>query len=79
MITGDDPITASVIGVGLGLQGNGKVITGTELNQLNTNELKKIINENNIFARAFPEHKLKIIEALQANCHVVAMTGDGVK
>ncbi len=78
MITGDHPLTASVIGLELGLQGNGKVITGTELNQLNTNELKEVIDQNNIFARALPEHKLKIVEALQANGHVVAMTGDGV-
>jgi magnesium-transporting ATPase (P-type) len=78
MITGDHPLTASVIGLELGLQGNGKVITGTELNQLNTNELKEEINGNHIFARALPEHKLKIIEALQSNGHVVAMTGDGV-
>lgn len=78
MITGDHPLTASAIGFELGLQANGKVITGTELNQLNTNELKEVIDQNNIFARALPEHKLKIIESLQASGHVVAMTGDGV-
>lgn len=78
MITGDHPLTASVIGLELGLQDDGKVITGAELNQLNANELKEVINQNNIFARALPEHKLKIVEALQANGHVVAMTGDGV-
>lgn len=78
MITGDHPITASVVGAQIGLKENGKIITGEELNHLDMNELKKIINQNNIFARALPEHKLKIVEALQANCHVVAMTGDGV-
>ena len=78
MITGDHPLTASVIGIELGLQENEKVITGSELNQINTNALKEVIDQNNIFARALPEHKLKIVEALQANDHVVAMTGDGV-
>jgi magnesium-transporting ATPase (P-type) len=78
MITGDHPLTASVIGVELALEGNGKVITGEELNQLNAKELNEVINQNNIFARALPEHKLKIVEALQACGHVVAMTGDGV-
>ncbi len=78
MITGDHPITAGIIGLDLELRGDGKVITGIELNQLNVNELQEVVNKNNIFARALPEHKLRIVEALQANGHVVAMTGDGV-
>jgi magnesium-transporting ATPase (P-type) len=78
MITGDHPLTASVIGHELGLIGNKKVITGLELDQLNSNELTQIIIENHIFARVLPEHKLKIVQELQANGHVVAMTGDGI-
>lgn len=78
MITGDHPVTACAIGSELGLQADKKAIEGVELSSLNESEFSEIINENNIFARALPEHKLKIVEALQSYGHVVAMTGDGV-
>lgn len=78
MITGDHPLTAGVIGNELGLLGDTKVITGQELDRLKLDELNEVINKNNVFARVLPEQKLKIVEALQASGHVVAMTGDGV-
>ncbi|MBW3023241.1 HAD-IC family P-type ATPase, partial [Candidatus Woesearchaeota archaeon] len=56
----------------------GKVINGVTLEKISEKELKKIVEEVSIFARVNPEHKLKIVKALQMNGHVVAMTGDGV-
>jgi Ca2+-transporting ATPase len=79
MVTGDHPITAKSIGQDLGLLSeNDKVITGVELNQLNKEQWKEIAVRYNVFARVAPEHKLKLIEALQEQENVVAMTGDGV-
>lgn len=76
MITGDHPITASVIGSELGL---GKsVVTGKDLEQLDQENLQKVIEHNHLFARVLPEQKLKIVEVLQAKDQIVAMTGDGV-
>ncbi|MDK8462806.1 HAD-IC family P-type ATPase [Marinobacter sp. SS13-12] len=78
MITGDHAMTASAIGARLGLQNTAPVITGRELDQLNEEELKQVAGEVDIFARTSPEHKLRLVEALQALHGVVAMTGDGV-
>lgn len=79
MVTGDHPITAKSIGQDLGLiSGEDKVVTGLQLNQLNKEQWKEIAAQHNVFARVAPEHKLKLVEALQDQQHVVAMTGDGV-
>jgi len=78
MITGDHRATARSIGMDLGLSASGNVITGYELSQMDDEKLTRIVESTNIFARVAPEHKLKLIKALQYNNHVVAMTGDGV-
>ncbi len=78
MITGDHAMTASAIGARLGLKNTSRVITGRELDQLDEEELKRAAGEVDIFARTSPEHKLRLVEALQALHGVVAMTGDGV-
>ncbi|NMT62489.1 cation-translocating P-type ATPase [Marinobacter orientalis] len=78
MITGDHAMTASAIGQRLGLKNTVRVITGTELGQLDEDELKQVAGEVDIFARTSPEHKLRLVEALQGLHGVVAMTGDGV-
>ncbi|MEP1215173.1 MAG: HAD-IC family P-type ATPase [Marinobacter sp.] len=78
MITGDHAMTAGAIGARLGLTNTDRVITGGELDQLGENELKQVVSEVDIFARTSPEHKLRLVEALQALHGVVAMTGDGV-
>jgi len=55
-----------------------KVMTGAQLDGLNDAELKNVIEETDVFARVSPEHKMRIVDALQANDEIVAMTGDGV-
>lgn len=76
MITGDHEITAKAIGKIFGLKG--RVMNGSELEKISQEELRKIVNEISIFARVNPYHKLKIVNALKENGHIVAMTGDGV-
>ena len=76
MITGDHQDTGIAIARELGLQG--MAVTGIELDQMNANELADKIESITVFARVTPIHKVKIIQALQAKGHVVAMTGDGV-
>lgn len=79
MVTGDHPVTAEAIGRDLGLLSDGqKCITGEQLNRLNLNEWHEIALKYHVFARVSPEHKLKLVMALQELGHVVAMTGDGV-
>ena len=78
MITGDHHATARAIGMELNLSANGKVVTGVELSKMSDAELDKAIQTTNIFARVAPEHKLRLVKALQNNNDVVAMTGDGV-
>ncbi|SDA97263.1 Ca2+-transporting ATPase [Algoriphagus alkaliphilus] len=78
MITGDHQATARAIGMELNLSANGTVVTGVALSKMNDVELDKIIQTTNIFARVAPEHKLRLVKALQNNNEVVAMTGDGV-
>ncbi|MDL0431023.1 HAD-IC family P-type ATPase [Marinobacter sp. TBZ242] len=78
MITGDHAMTASAIGARLGLKNTARVITGRDIDQLDEDELKQVAGEVDIFARTSPEHKLRLVEALQALHGVVAMTGDGV-
>lgn len=81
MITGDHPVTAKAIATELGIVEPihfEKVLTGSELDQMQDNELIKVVESTAVYARVSPEHKLKIIRAWQQTGHVVAMTGDGV-
>ncbi len=77
MITGDHLDTACAIGARFGLRPE-KALTGSEIEHMDPAALRTAVNEADIFARASPEHKLALVEALQANGAVVAMTGDGV-
>ncbi|MCX6545707.1 MAG: cation-translocating P-type ATPase [Acidobacteria bacterium] len=79
MITGDHPLTARYIAAQLGIDGHDAVVvTGQDLARLSDDELQTIVGETTVFARVSPEHKLRIVQALQAQGEVVAMTGDGV-
>jgi len=79
MITGDYPNTARAIAETIGLLKPGhKVATGAEVDKMDAETLKREIQHTDVFARVSPEHKMKIVDALQANDEVVAMTGDGV-
>jgi Ca2+-transporting ATPase len=76
MITGDHRITAASIARDLGL--SGEAHEGVDLDGLNDAQLQDLVERTAVFARVAPEHKMHIVEALQARGHVVAMTGDGV-
>jgi len=79
MITGDYPATAAAIAQQIGLDsGDGGIISGPELSQLDDAALRERIRHSNIFARMVPEQKLRLVNALKANGEIVAMTGDGV-
>ena len=78
MITGDYPVTAQAIARQIGLTRSGEILTGAQLDQMSDAELNQQIQNTNIFARAVPEQKLRIVNALKNKGEVVAMTGDGV-
>ena len=78
MITGDHALTAAAIGEAIGIKNAGHVLTGGEIDAMTDVQLEQCVDDVNIFARMFPQHKLRLILALQKRGHVVAMTGDGV-
>ena len=79
MITGDYPNTARAIAETIGMLQHGRqVMTGAQLDALSDQELNNVIEDVAVFARVSPEHKMRIVDALQVNGEVVAMTGDGV-
>jgi calcium-translocating P-type ATPase len=78
MITGDHAGTAAAIGRQIGLRNPGAVLTGADIDKLGDADLAFAVMETNIFARTSPEHKLRLVMALQAKGLTVAMTGDGV-
>ena len=77
MITGDHPLTAGYIARQLGIASS-IVVTGKEIDGMTVEKLESVLDKASVFARGSPEHKLKIIEALQRKGNIVAMTGDGV-
>lgn len=78
MITGDHPLTASAIASDLGFAEGGAAVTGAELDRMADNAFGQAVAHTSVFARVSPEHKLRIVNSLQAQDQVVAMTGDGV-
>lgn len=77
MITGDHPMTALAVAARLGI-GPPAALTGPELEEMSAEELARRVEEVSVYARVSPEHKLRIVAALRARGHSVAMTGDGV-
>jgi Ca2+-transporting ATPase len=78
MITGDHPRTASVIAAELRIAKDGRAVTGAELQKMSDEALDRTVREVSVYARVNPEHKLRIVQALQRDGMTVAMTGDGV-
>jgi Ca2+-transporting ATPase len=79
MITGDHPVTARRIAADLGIvEGDGRALTGAQLDELDEAGFATAVREVNVFARVAPRHKMAIVDALQADGQTVAMTGDGV-
>jgi Ca2+-transporting ATPase len=78
MITGDHPVTARAVATELGLLSGGRVVTGAELDALSDEGLEREVESIAVYARVSPAHKLRVVNALQARGHRVAMTGDGV-
>jgi Ca2+-transporting ATPase len=78
MITGDHPRTAAVIAMELGVADSTSALSGADLDRLSDDELAARVREASVYARVNPEHKLRIVDALQRTGAVVAMTGDGV-
>jgi len=79
MITGDHKLTAVAVAKEIGIMKEGSlVLTGAELEAMSEEEFEKIVEDVVVYARVSPEHKIKIVKALKAKGHIVAMTGDGV-
>jgi len=78
MITGDHPVTATIIARELGLLANGRVVSGHDLQAMSDTELGRQIRDISVYARVSPADKLRVIEGWQTHREVVAMTGDGV-
>ncbi len=78
MITGDHPLTAQAIARELGILTHGRAVTGSDLDAMDEAELEREIDSIQVYARVSPEHKLRVVSALQAKGHAVAVTGDGV-
>ena len=78
MITGDHPRTAAVIARELGIADDGRVVSGAEIERATDADLDRMVRDAAVYARVNPEHKLRLVQALQRSGEVVAMTGDGV-
>ena len=78
MITGDHAVTAVAIARVMGLASDDKALIGADIEAMNEAALREAVRDIDVFARASPEHKLRLVQAMQANGEVVAMTGDGV-
>jgi len=78
MITGDHKSTASSIADEIGVLTNGKVLTGGELDKLDEDQFMDVVQDVQVYARVYPEQKVRIVEALQKHKNIVSMTGDGV-
>jgi P-type Ca2+ transporter type 2C len=78
MITGDHPLTAEAVARELGLLAGGRAVAGAELEAMDQAQLEQEVQSIELYARVSPEHKLRVVTALQKNREIVAMTGDGV-
>jgi Ca2+-transporting ATPase len=78
IITGDHPATAAVVAAELGIASERRAVSGAELEKMSDEALRRTVLEVSVYARVNPEHKLRIVKALQAGGAIVAMTGDGV-
>ncbi|RZT88999.1 Ca2+-transporting ATPase [Pseudonocardia sediminis] len=78
MVTGDHPACARAIAAQIGLDGAGPLLTGHELDRLDDAALTEAVSRTSLFARVTPEHKIRLVEALQGRGEIVAVTGDGI-
>jgi len=78
MITGDHVATARAIGIKMGIGDGASAVTGEDIENMSDFQIRDAVRRVDVFARVSPEHKLRLVQALQAEGEVVAMTGDGV-